>query len=128
MTAYQIYTRLKHSLVAKHWRGHGVHSPMMYDFIRTVVMPTPRKWLAEAIIVRYGGAGNVAVVDSMSGLENEREKANVVLLNEPFLTAEERRRFKEWYGDNNVVAVHLQGLMVLFFDTKLKKQFYSIRI
>lgn len=125
MTVYQLYTRLCHALRATHWRGYTVHSPMMYRFIREVVIPTRRKGLPVAISERYG-AENVAMADSVAELEAATDKA-IVLLREPFRSAAERRAFEAWFDRTHVVAAHLQGLMVLFFDPKLQKQFFRIR-
>ena len=70
MNSYQWYTRLRHAWTAAHWHGYAVHSPMMYRFIREVVMPTRRRDLPVAIIGRYG-ADRVAVVDSVAELEKQ---------------------------------------------------------
>ncbi|HJE88633.1 hypothetical protein [Rikenella microfusus] len=125
MNRYQLYTRLRHALTAAHWRGYAVHSPMMYRFIREVVLPTPRRRLPEAIIDRYG-TENVATVDSVADLKAVQDK-QVVILREPFRSAAEREEFEAWFVRTHAVAAHLQGLLVLFFDPKLQKQFFRIR-
>lgn len=125
-TGYQLYTRLRHAITAGHWRGYAVHSPMMYRFIREVVIHTRRGDLPAAIGVRYG-AENVAVADSVAELVALGGGRPVVLLREPFRSAAERRQFVEWYAETHVVAAHLQGLVVLFFDPRLQKQFFRIR-
>lgn len=126
MTRYQFYTRLRHALTARHWRGHGIHSPMMYRFVREVVLPHRRRRLPEVIAARYG-AENVKIVRSVTELTDGKEVKQVVCLCEPFRTARERRDFERWFTNTHVVAVHLQGLLVLFFDQKLQKQFFRIR-
>ena len=125
MNSYQWYTRLRHAWTAAHWHGYAVHSPMMYRFIREVVMPTRRRDLPAAIIGRYG-ADRVAVVDSVSELEKVQGK-KIALLREPFRSADERVAFEAWFDRTHVVVAHLQGLLVLFFDPKLQKQFFRIR-
>lgn len=125
MTFYQLYTRFRHAFTAAHWRGYAVHSPMMYRFIREVVIRSSRRKLPEAIISRYG-VENVGVVDSVAGLI-VHERKQVILLREPFRSSAEHRMFEDWYVRTHVVAAHLQGLMVLFFDPKLQKQFFRIR-
>lgn len=125
MTFYQLYTRFRHAFTAAHWRGYAVHSPMMYRFIREVVIRSSRRKLPETIIARYG-VENVGFVDSVADLITHEPK-QVILLREPFRSAQERREFEEWYGRTHVVAAHLQGLMVLFFDPKLQKQLFRIR-
>lgn len=125
MTFYQLYTRLRHAFTAVHWRGYAVHSPMMYRFIREVVIRSSRRKLPDAIAARYS-VENVGVVDSVADLITHEPK-QVILLREPFRSAVERREFEVWYEGMHVVAAHLQGLMVLFFDPKLQKQFFRIR-
>lgn len=126
MTGYQFYTRLRHAFTAAHWRGYAVHSPMMYRFIREVVLPNRRRALPAAIVSRYG-AKNVAAVGSVPELLALDSPPAVVLLREPFRSARERKEFEAWYEGAHVVAAHLQGLVVLFFDPKLQKQFFRIR-
>ncbi len=126
MTRYQLYTRLRHALTARHWRGHGIHSPMMYRFVREVVLPQRRRRLPEVIAIRYG-AENVKIVRSVAELTDGEGSKRVVCLLEPFRTAQERRDFDRWFTETHVVAAHLQGLLVLFFDPKLQKQFFRIR-
>lgn len=125
MNRYQLYTRLKHALRATHWRGHTVHSPMMYRFIREVVLPTRRRQLTDTIVRRYGEE-RVAVVESVKELQAVTDK-EIVVLREPFRSADERHAFEAWLGRTHVVVAHLQGLLVLFFDPKLQKQFFRIR-
>ncbi len=35
---FQVAEFIKYLIGAKHWRGHGVHSPFMYDFVRNTLM------------------------------------------------------------------------------------------
>ncbi len=108
MTLYQLYTRLEHFFTARHWRGHGVHSPAMYDFIRNVVIPTPKRELPAAIRAAYS-------------------PDQVALLPNPFATRLEKQAFRQWYAQNHVVVADLPGLIVLFFDPKRPKQYFRIR-
>lgn len=126
MNGYQLYTRLRHALTAAHWRGYAVHSPMMYRFIREVVIRSSRRRLPE-FIAEYYGHENVTVVDSVEELLTLNSPQTVVLLREPYRSTRERRRFEEWYAGVHAVGAHLQGLLVLFFDPKLQKQFFRIR-
>lgn len=98
---------------------------MMYAFVREVVMPNKRKDLAQAIERRYG-ADRVAVIDSVEALREVNGKSVVILMG-PFRSKEQKRRFDFWYKATHVVVAHLQGLIVLFFDPKLQKQYYKIR-
>lgn len=129
MTRYQLYTRLRHAIRARHWRGHGVHSPLMYRFVREVAMPVRRRELPEAIKAWCGEEWRVVAVDSVDELETAAfvGTKTVVLLREPFRSADERRTFEAWFDRTHVVAAHLQGLLVLFLDPKLQKQFFRIR-
>lgn len=131
MNRYQLYTRFRHAATAGHWRGHGIHSPMMYRFVREVAMPVRRRALAAAIVERYG-AERVAAVDSVAELtalpaDEAAGTKRIVLLREPFRSAGERKTFAGWFNRTHVVAAHFQGLLVLFFDPKLQKQFFRIR-
>lgn len=50
--AFQIVEFARYLLNSRHWRGHGVHSPFMYDFVRNVLMkashkPNARKYKAK---------------------------------------------------------------------------------
>lgn len=125
MTGYQLYMRLRHAFTAVHWRGYAVHSPMMYRFIREVVIRSSRRRLPASIMAYYG-LENVGIADSVAELVAHEPKP-VILLREPFRLAAERREFEAWYAETHVVAAHLQGLMVFFFDPKLQKQFFRIR-
>lgn len=124
MTGYQLYTRLRHAVTARHWRGHGIHSPMMYRFVRETVLPCSRRELPEVIAARYGGVS----VGSFEELAARSDSGSgVVMWRAPFRSARERRAFERWFAETHVVAAHLQGLLVLFFDPKLQKQFFRIR-
>lgn len=129
MTPYQLYTRFRHAATARHWRGHGVHSPMMYRFVREVVLPVPRRAWTAAIVEQYGAEWQVVEIGSIAELPGvaRSEAKTIALLREPFRSAAERREFDAWFGRTHVVAAHLQGLLVLFFDPKLQKQFFRIR-
>ena len=130
MNRYQLYTRMRHAASARHWRGHGVHSPLMYRFVREVAMPLRRRReLPEAIEAWCGTEWRVAEVDSDDALEKATPAGvkTIVLLREPFRSAAERRAFKTWFDRTHVVAAHLQGWLVLFFDPKLQKQYFRIR-
>lgn len=108
MTIYQFYTRIEHLLTARHWRGHGVHSPAMYWFIRNVLIPTRKKDLPATIRALY-------------------PPHEVALWPNPFATRREKQLFRRWYAENHVVVAHLPGLIVLFFDPKRPKQYFKIR-
>ncbi|MDE5945194.1 MAG: hypothetical protein K2G93_06390 [Rikenella sp.] len=130
MNRYQLYTRLRHAIRARHWRGHGVHSPLMYRFVREVAMPVRRRQELPTAIATWGAAEwRIVTVESVAELTATEvaERKTIVLLREPFRSADERRTFEAWFAQTHVVAAHLQGLLVLFLDPKLQKQFFRIR-
>lgn len=122
-----------HAVTAIHWRGYAVHSPMMYRFVRKVVIRSRRGRLALAI-ADYYGVEHVATYDRVADFEirykadSEANKLrDVYLIREPYISAAERVSFAEWFSKHSVVAAHFQGLLVIFTDPKLQKQFYKIR-
>lgn len=98
---------------------------MMYAFVREVVIRNSRRNLTRAIQARYG-SDHVALYNSTAEIRST-PGIEVGLLRHPYRSAAERRTFREWYNNNSAVVVHLQGLIVIFFDPKLNKQFYKIR-
>lgn len=40
---FQVVEFSKYLMKSKHWRGHGVHSPFMYDFVRNTLMSAHRQ-------------------------------------------------------------------------------------
>lgn len=117
MTLYQIYTRIKHMLTAKHWRGAAIHSPAMYAFVREHALH-----YRGSKMIRHIGA---PVVDSVKQID--QSDAPVVILREPFRNRAQKREFDRWYAQNNVIVAHFQGLIVIFFDKKRQKERYLIR-
>lgn len=129
MTLFQIYTRIVHMFTALHWRGYAIHSPMMYSFVREVVITSPRKVLPRKIEQRYSQQ-SVASFDSVAKFASEvavNKSIDVAMIVEPYISRAERDLMYKWHAENHAVVVHLQGLLVLFFDPKLQKQFYKIR-
>lgn len=124
MTPYRIYYRLTHFFTARHWRGHSVHSPMMFAFIREVVVPFKGRKRLDALL-GYLGEENVFVTDDAHRLVEC--PLPVAVLRQPFRCAREYRVFQEFYGSNHLVAALLPDMIVLFFDPKLQKQYYRIR-
>lgn len=125
MTGYQRYTRLRHFFTARHWRGYAVHSPFMYRFMREVVIRSSRKDLPRKIEDYFAGE-NITILDRVNQLP-DKNISGLALIREPFFDRREETLWKEWYGTHHCAAVHFQGLMVIFFDKKLQKQFYTIR-
>ena len=125
MTLYQIYTRLWHFFTARYWRGHGLHSPFMYNFVRETVLGNPRKKLPEKIRELYS---SYDILEATHVEELPAVKENmIIMLHRPFLNRCQNKQWKRWYKENHCVAVHLQELLVVFSDKKLQKQFFKIR-
>lgn len=114
MTLCETYTRLRHALTAGHWRGSAVHSPFVYRFIREVVVPHRRSDLPQSIASAY--AGRMA-------------SGSLVLIERPFARPGERRRIKAWFRrpETHATLIHLQGLLVIFLDPALQKEWYNVR-
>lgn len=122
-TPYQLRTRIWHFFHGYHWRGAAIHSPMMYGFVREVVMAGPKRSLIRRIMDHYP-TRQVLVVDCV---EDIRPGFSVVVLREPFLDREQHLAWERWYQQNHCVAAHLQGCIVIFTDQRLQKQYYIIR-
>lgn len=41
--AFQIVEYVRYILKSEHWRGHGIHSPFMYSFVRNTLMKASKK-------------------------------------------------------------------------------------
>lgn len=48
MKTFQIKAFSKYLLKSGHWRGHGIHSPFMYDFVRNTLMKASKRSDASA--------------------------------------------------------------------------------
>ena len=125
MTPYQAYTRLRHFFTARHWRGHGVHSPFIYKFVRETALGTPSRELPAKIKAAYPDR-NITETIRMEEFPAETENA-IIMLREPFRNSRQERLWKRWSETNHCAAVHLQGLLVVFSDKKLQKQFFKVR-
>lgn len=124
MTLYQFRTRIHHLLKAKHWRGHGIHSPMLYSLIREEIMRYPKKLLAQRLAFRFGE-------DRVTVVENARDIAigmnYCVILKEPFIDKDQEKIIEQLYQNNHCTMLHCQGFLVIFFDPKLNKQYIMLR-
>ncbi len=108
MTGYQLKTRWIHFWTARHWRGHGIHSPFLYGFVRGVVLRVPRKEWTRVIFERYG-------------------TQQVRLLPEPFTDRREHEMFEAWVAAHPSAVVELPGLIVVFLDPALQPQRFRVR-
>ncbi|CDN30176.1 hypothetical protein BN938_0069 [Mucinivorans hirudinis] len=117
MTLYQIATRIAHFFTACHWRGADIHSPFVYSFVREYALENRGARLIEAIGVRV-----IARVGELDVYPDD-----MIILREPFISGGERALFKKWYEDNHCVVVHFQGLIVIFRNSKLQKQWFKVR-
>lgn len=128
MNGYQLKTRIRHFFVAKHWRGHGVHSPMVYSLVREVIMRCSGKDLARELIFRLG-EHEVMVVDNVTEISQNisENRAHCVILREPFRSKEQQTEWEQLYEREHCTALHCQGWLIVFFDPKLQKQYFCIR-
>lgn len=60
-------------------------------------------------------------------LDFENYNSAVYLLVKPFVSASAETAWWAWYARNHAVVAHFQGVIVIFFDKKLQKQYYLIR-
>jgi len=97
----------------------------MYTFVREVVMTTTEDEIPDRLKDIYG-TENILVIGRAEELP-QKSIASVVILRKPFYDRRDRMLWNKWYESHNCVAVHLKGSLVIFFDKKLQKQFYTIR-
>lgn len=129
MTRYQHYTRLKHIIKAKHWRGAAIHSPAMYEFIRTYAIKNRKRKLIEAIDAPVVSCVYelIELAEKFRDSSFSEPKQSAVILKEPFKNRAQKRTYEKWYAQNHAVTIHFQGLIVIFFDKKLQKQRFLVR-
>lgn len=120
---YLFYSRLRHFFVAKHYRGHGVHSPFMYDFIRTVVMGDE----AENFILRVENRYWPNKTKFVSSVDQLDSFYYVSVLGEPFRSRLQYKKWLQWRSDHKCMSIYLKGYLVVFFDRRLPNQHFVVR-
>lgn len=122
MTAYQFLTYVGHFITAGHFRGHGIHSPYLYDFIRSVVI---RKGdIVELTRSRYPEK-EIEVCNSVEELFNST--AYISFLMEPFRSSSEHALWKSRRAAESCLSIHLPHHIIIFRDPKLNNQHFSVR-
>lgn len=124
MNGFQLRTRVVHFFRARHWRGHGIHSPMVYSLVREVVMRCRKRDLALELIARFGEQRVVVVENVEQVWQNQRY---CIILKEPFRSKEQQASWELFYGQKHCTAVICRGWMLVFFDPKLQKQCFWVR-
>lgn len=123
MSGYQLYMRLKHLFMARHFRGHGIHSPYLYDFVRNILIRSDIRHISEALACHYPSR---RIVDVWSVVEIPTD-AYIVVLWGPFRCSADRAEWASWRSSNACLSVWLKRCIVIFFDTRLNDQHFAIR-
>lgn len=123
MTICKLATRINHFFTAKHYRGHGIHSPFLYDFIREVVIKNDSENIVKAIQNHYAPHR----VEQVSSIDGISKGAYIAILESPFVSKSEREKWLNWRGKNKCLTVHLKNYMVIFFDQRLNNQHFKVR-
>jgi len=122
MTAAELYTYIGHFIKARHYRGHGIHSPYLYAFVREVVLQKGE--LPKLIADKYPGK-EIEIVTNVN--EALSSSAYITILHRPFRTFEEKRLWKNARPTKEILTVHLPHDMIIFRDERLHNQHFSIR-
>lgn len=123
MTSYQLYMRVKHFFVACYYRGHGIHSPSLYQVVRQVFMKYPADKLALGLQVFFPDS-LVDVVSDVQGLDSQ---ADIILLLNPFNSWKEKKGWEKWRAENSCRSVWLKSALVIFRDPQFPNQHFDIR-
>lgn len=115
-----LYWRLKHSLTARHYRGHGIHSPFLYDFIRTVLLKSSsQKDMLQRVEEKYNSRPlEISAISEISS-------ASIVFLPSNILNHSDI--WSKWRSENECLSIWLKYGILLFFDPKLPNQHFNIR-
>ena len=124
MNWYYIYTRITHFVTAKHRHGHGIHSPMIYDFVRNVVDGNSRKSLVDRIEDHYP-AKKVHYAITPDRLYDY--DAFISIIHYPFKSKELNNKWEIWRNNNSCLSISLKNCIVIFWDTQLPNRHYKIR-
>ena len=75
--AFQIVEFARYLLKSEHWRGHGVHSPFMYSFIRETLMKASKKPNASQYITELRKIAPKSVTKSSFGASPNNETESI---------------------------------------------------
>ncbi len=124
MNIYYLHSRLVRFFISKHNNGHGIHSPMIYDFVRNVVKGNPRKDLIERIEDHYPRQ-KVHFAITPKHLSDSREFISI--LGHTFNSSMQRREWNKWRKENSCFSVRLKNCIVVFWDPQLPNRHINIR-
>lgn len=122
MTFAELITYLGHLIKARHFRGHGIHSPYLYSYVREVVIK--RGDIYHLTVAKYPGKRIEVVTDVSSALSSD---AYITILHRPFRTMDERRLWKTERSGKEFLTIHLPHDIVIFRDERLHNQHFTIR-
>ena len=124
MNLFYFYSRLTHFLSAKHRNGHGIHSPMIYDFVRNVIGGNRRKDLIERIEDHYPQKKvHFAITpDNLSG-----STEFISILGHTFNSRNQYIKWKRWRKKHPCHSIRLKNCIVIFWDPQLPNRHYKIR-
>lgn len=123
MTWFELGVRINHFFTAKHYRGHGIHSPYLYDFVRNVLVTTKNQDLVQRIEEKYLPHKTIFI----NSLDNIDKEAYIAILARPFRSKNHYRKWIAWRKKHPCTSVHLKNFVILFFDNKLQNQHFKIR-
>ncbi len=122
MNRSRFVTYLNHFIKARHYRGHGIHSPYLYSYVREVVIV--KGDICKMTIDRYPEK-KVQVTDSAEEALNS--DAYISIIKKPFKTVEDK---KFWHANRpgmNILTIHLPHHIVIFRDNRVHNQHFEIR-
>lgn len=78
--AFQIVEFARYLLKSEHWRGHGVHSPFMYSFVRNTLMKASKKPNASRYTTELRKIAPKSVAKSSFGASPSNESESTARL------------------------------------------------
>ena len=124
MSLHYLYKRAIHFLIAKHRHGHGIHSPLLYDFICNVVEGNPRKSLIERIEDHYPRKKVHFAITPSNLIDNT---AYISVMRYPFKSSSQCRKWNLWRKKNSCLSLELKNCIIVFWDTQLPNRHYRVR-
>ena len=124
MNLYYLHKRICHFLTAKHRHGHGIHSPMLYDFVCNVVDGNPRKSLVERIEDHYP---NKRVHFAITPDHLCDYGAFISVIHYPFSCRKQHNMWIKWRCENCCLSIALKNCIVIFWDPQLPNRHYKVR-
>lgn len=110
--------RIQHFFVARHYRGHGVHSPFLYDFIRKILMKSCSK---EDLLTKIHQNYNLLPITSR---DFDECNSGIVFIPNEFLHL---GSFQLWRSGRVCLSLWTKYGVLIFFDPKLPNQHYNLR-